>query len=182
MKPLQDKFHELSDLLIHHRNDLAQGTGVPFVRLIYRPEEERECRRLTVTLRDRLANTGFSADEIHCGEFVFKYYAEHNQTERRLETARDKPLKAGDEIGRHAETALFDEIVTKAHRAGAPGNIILSETGMLYPFAHLAGILDRCENKVNIPLVILYPATLSDDRLLFMGKRDPGYYRTRDLI
>ena len=45
MRPLPEKFEELEDLLLHHRGTLAQNTGVPFVRLVYRPDEEIECRR-----------------------------------------------------------------------------------------------------------------------------------------
>ncbi|HKZ86638.1 MAG TPA: BREX protein BrxB domain-containing protein [Anaerolineae bacterium] len=181
MRPLLDKFNELSELLIRHRDRLAQGTGVPFVRLIYRPDEERECRRLTSVLRERLATAGLSSDEIRCSELPFKYYVQKGQLELRLKTAEAAPRQATDEMGRRAEALLLDEILSCASRARPYGNLILSETGLLYPFVRLAGVLEGCENKVNIPLVILYPAIITDDKMLFMGRRETGYYRTRDL-
>ena len=181
MRPLQEKFEELCELLIHHRESLAQGTGVPFVRLIYRPDEERECRRLTEVLRERLKNAGLTSHEIKCGELPFKYYVQKGQLELRLKTAEADPKPASDEMGKRAEAELLSAIISYADKAGPSGNIIISETAMLYPFAHLSGVLAGCENKVNIPLVILYPAIITEDRILFVGKRETGYYRTRDL-
>ena len=46
MRPLPDKLEELEDLLLNYRDTLAQNTGVPFIRLVYRPDEEVDCRRL----------------------------------------------------------------------------------------------------------------------------------------
>ena len=183
MATLRDKFEELCELLIHHRDDLSQDTGVPFVRLIYPPDDERECRRLTHDLRKRLTAQGFGADEIHCGELLFQHYRQRGerQYELRLKTAEGTPQQAKDEIGRRAETALIETILDHARRAPPTGNLILSEVGMLYPFAHLEGVLQKCENDVRIPLVLLYPATIENERILFMGKRETGYYRTRDL-
>lgn len=181
MKPLQEKFEELHYILIHHRDSLSQGTGVPFVRLIYAPEEERECRRLTKMLHESLEMVGLHTDEIHCGEMVFKYYHDKNLLELRLKTAEENPAMAQGEIGTRAEQVLLQAILDKAKGAPDNRNIILSETGMLYPFARLAGVLQECENQVLIPLIVLYPAKYEDDKLLFMGKRDTGYYRTRDI-
>ena len=181
LKPLQEKFEELADLLIRHRDNLSQGTGVPFVRLIYTPKEERECRRLTKMLHESLEMAGLETDEIHCGEMVFKYYNDKNKLELRLKTAEENPAMAKGAIGKRAEQILLQTILEKAKGAPDKRNIILSETGLLYPFTRLGGVLQECENQVLIPLIVLYPATYEDGKLLFMGKRDTGYYRTRDI-
>ena len=181
LKPLQEKFEELTDLLIRHRDNLSQGTGVPFVRLIYSPEEERECRRLTKMLHESLEMAGLQTDEICCGEMVFKYYMDKNQLELRLKTAEENPAVAQGEIGNRAEQVLLQTILEKAKGATDKSNIILSKTGLLYPFARLGGILQECENQVRFPLIVLYPAKYEDGKLLFMGKRDTGYYRTRNI-
>jgi len=181
LNPLQKKFEELSFLLIHHRDNLSQGTGVPFVRLIYSPEEERECRRLTKMLHESLEMAGLQTDEINCGEMVFKYHHDKKQLELRLKTAEENPTMAQQEIGSRAEQVLLQTILEKAKDAPGNRNIILSETGLLYPFARLGGTLQECENQVRIPLIVLYPAKYEEGKLLFMGKRDTGYYRTRDI-
>jgi hypothetical protein len=182
LKPLIEKFQDLSDLLLNHRDGLAIGTGVPFIRLVYRPSEERECRRVTQDLVGRLRQNGLTANEIRCGELLFGYYQRKNQLELRLRTAESAPQQAGDEIGHRAESELLNAILSIARNSGPDGNIIISETGLLYPFAHLAGVLASCENQVQIPLVLLYPAEVIDERLLFMGRRETGYYRCRDLV
>ena len=182
MKQLREKFEELADLLITHRDTLSQGTGVPFVRLLYHPDEELDVRELTRLLKQKLEKAGFLPVEIRCGEYPFKYYQQKNRLELRLSTAEEHPAQSADEMGKHAEDDLLEEIIRQAEHASEKTVIILSETGLLYPFAQLSGILQGCENKVHVPLVILYPATVDGKKILFMGKREPGYYRTRDII
>lgn len=181
MQTLQAKFEELFDLLVNHAGQLAQGSGVPFVRLIYPPAEENECRRHTATLLQKLVSAGFQPLEIRCGVYPFKYYQQKGQLELRLQSAERDPQHAIQEMGQRAEQELLKDLLQHAAQAGPNGVLILSETGMLYPFAGLAGVLQGCENQVRIPLVVLYPALYVEDRLLFAGKRETGYYRTRDL-
>jgi len=182
LKQLRDKFDELAELLLTHRDSLAQGTGVPFVRLLYHPDEELEARELTKLLTKKLAKAGYAPVEIRCGETPFKYYQQKNLLELRLKTAEDHPAQATDEMGKHAEENLLAEIIRQAESANDKTIILLTETGLLYPFAQLSGILLGCENKVHVPLVVLYPATVEEGNVLFMGKREPGYYRTRDIL
>lgn len=181
MKPLREKFEELAELLITHRNTLSQGTGVPFVRLLYHPDEELDVRELTVLLLQKLEKAGNAPVEIRCGAFPFDFYQQKKQLDLRLNTANERPAQAVSEMGKHAEADLLNEIIRQSEFANEKTVIILSETGLLYPFAHLSGILQGCENKVHVPLVILYPATVDGKKILFMGKREPGYYRTRDI-
>jgi len=178
---LRDKFEELADLLIQHRDTLAQGTGVPFVRLIYLPEEELEAQDLTKLLKQKLEKAGLRSVEINCGEYPFRYYRQKDRLELRLSTAEARLSDASNEMGKHAEEDLLADIVKQAESADERTVILLTQTGLLYSFAELAGVLQDCENRVHVPLVILYPATVAEKRILFMGKREQGYYRTRDI-
>ena len=182
MKPLREKFEELAELLITQRDNLAQGTGVPFVRLLYHPDEELDARELTKLLIQKLESAGCAPVEIRCGEYPYRYYQKRKQLELRLKTAEERPGQALDEMGKHAEEDLLADIIQQAEIASDKTVILLTETGMLYPFAQFSGILQGCENKVFVPLVILYPATVDGKTILFMGKREPGYYRTRDIV
>ena len=168
--PLREKFEELAALLITQRDNLAQGTGVPFVRLLYLPEEELEARELTKLLKQKLEKAGCIPVEIRSGEYPFRYYQQKKQLELRLSTAEQHPTQATDEMGKHAEEDLLAEIIKHAEAATSDKTILLlTETGMLYPFAQLSGILQGCENKVHVPLVIMYPATVEEKKILFMG-------------
>ena len=64
MKPLRDKFEELAELLITNRDNLSQGTGVPFVRLLYHPDEEIEARDLTRLLQQKLEKAGYQPEKL----------------------------------------------------------------------------------------------------------------------
>jgi hypothetical protein len=178
---LREKFEKLADLLILNRDTLSQGTGVPFVRLIYHPDEELEAQELTELLIQKLEKIGIKPVEINCGEYPFRYYQKKDVLELRLSTGEERPAQAADEMGKHAEEDLLADIVQQAEVANDKTVIILTKTGLLYPFAQLSGVLQGCENKVLVPLVILYPATNEEKKILFMGKREPGYYRTRDI-
>jgi len=182
LKPLREKFEELAELLLTHRDTLSQGTGVPFVRLLYRPEEELDVRELTVLLKQKLEKAGNVPVEIQCGNYPFDFYQQKKQLDLRLSTAEAHPSQAVIEMGKRAEADLLNEIIRQAESASEKTVIILSETGLLYPFAQLSGVLLGCENNVHVPLVILYPATVDEKKILFMGKREPGYYRTRDIM
>jgi hypothetical protein len=182
LKQLRDKFEELAELLITNRDNLAQGTGVPFVRLLFHPDEELEARELTKLLKKKLEKAGLSPIEIRCGEYPFKYYQEKNLLGLRLKTAEEYPIEAMNEMGKHAEEDLLAEIVQQAETGNDRTIILLTETSLLYPYAGLSGILLGCENKVHVPLVVIYPATVENNNVLFMGKREPGYYRTRDIV
>jgi hypothetical protein len=153
LKQLRDKFDELTELLLTHRDSLAQGTGVPFVRLLYHPDEELEVRELTKRLTQKVEKAGYLLVEIRCSEYPFKYYQKKKQLELRLKTAEEHPAEAANEMGRHAEEDLLAEIIRQAESATDKTVLLLTETGLLYPFAQLSGILLGCENKVHIPLV-----------------------------
>jgi hypothetical protein len=66
-------------------------------------------------------------------------------------SAEENPDMAQGEIGIRAEQVLLQTILEKARGAPAARNNILSETGMLYPFARLGGVLQEYGNQVLIP-------------------------------
>ena len=48
---LQEKFNQLEDLLLNHRESIGIHNGVPFIMLIYSPENEIECRQKIDNMR-----------------------------------------------------------------------------------------------------------------------------------
>lgn len=185
MRPLPEKFEELEDLLLHHRRTLAQNTGVPFVRLVYRPEEEVECQRLRERLARTLKRDGVQVETISCREAIFAHYERRGRLDQLFELERAKDDRLTASIAKHARQELVDQLLAAGGQLKGDGVIFLVGTAFVYPYLHLTPVLDDCTNRITPPmaLVVFYPGEVDvDGRLLFLGVRPSGYYRTRDLI
>ena len=185
MRSLQDKFEELENLLLHYRQTLAQHVGVPFVRLVYSPEEEVECQRLREGLARTLERDGVSVETVSCRGAIFAQHEHRGRLDQLFELEREKEQKLGDNIAKHAHQELVDRLLAAAERLNGDGVIFQTDVAFIYPYIHQAPVLEECTNRITPPLalVIFYPCEGDvDGHLLFLGTRSSGYYRTRDLI
>ena len=185
MRPLRQKFEELEDLLLHHRRTLAQNTGVPFVRLVYQPDEEVPCRRLRDALARTLKREKIRVETVSCRGIIFAHYEQRQQLDQLFELERTEGERLSVNIAKHARRELTDRLLRAAERLEGDGVIFLTDVAFLYPYLHLSPVLDACTNHIVPPmaLVVFYPGKVdTDNRLLLLGQRKSGYYRTRDLI
>ena len=185
MRPLQGKFEELEELLLHHRRTLAQNTGVPFVRLVYQPDEEIECRRLRERLARTLKREGVSVETVSCRGAIFAHYEHRGRLDQLFELERTEEDRLNVSIARHGRREITDQLLTAAEQLKGDGVVFLDDVAFLYPYLHLAPVLEDCTNCITPPLalVVFYPGEVDvDGRLLFLGVRPSGYYRTRDLV
>ena len=185
MRPLLEKFEELENLLLHHRATLAQNTGVPFVRLVYRPDEEVECRRRRELLERTLRREGIAVETASCCGAIFAHYDRRGRLDQLFELERTEEDRLSVSIARHGHRELTDQLLTAAERLKGDGVVFLVDTAFLSPYLHLASVLEDCTNCITPPLalVVFYPGEVDvDGQLLFLGVRPSGYYRTRDLI
>jgi hypothetical protein len=72
---LQTKFRELERILLHEAHLLSVHSGVPFLLLVYPPNEERFCRQLQAELMEKLRAKGKPVIEHRLDTFIFEYYA-----------------------------------------------------------------------------------------------------------
>jgi hypothetical protein len=75
---------------------------------------------------------------------------------------------------------LFKEIITQIHKSLQQDKVpVLINTGALYGTGiHNIHIMENeIVMKATLPLLILYPATLEPDRILFLGKHPASKYR-----
>ncbi len=185
MRHLRDKFAELEDLLLHHRRQLAQSTGVPFVRLVHRPEETLECERQQETLARTLRGKGVPVDEVSCRGVVFADYERAGRLEQLFALEAQHIQGLEQNIARHAAQILRARILAAKERLAGDGVIFLTDVAFIYPYLELGPILDGCTNEIRPPmaLVFFYPAEEdTTGELRFLGQRVSGYYRARPLI
>jgi len=185
LRPLSQKFDELEDLLLHHRRTLAQNTGVPFLRLVYRPDKEIACTRRRETLARTLRTRGISVESVSCRGVIFAHYEERGRLEQLYQFEQTEPERLRDNIAQHARQELERRLERAIGALGRDGVLFLVDTALVYPYFQLGSVLDAFTNRIISPqaLVVFYPGEVDvDGQLLFLGQRPSGYYRTRDLI
>lgn len=110
-------------------------------------------------------------------DFVNKHKAELVELYDLLQSATHEIFKAPD--GEESND-LFKEIITKLHNALQLDKVpVLINTGALYGTGiHNIHIMENeIVMKAALPLIILYPATIEPDRILFLGKHPASKYR-----
>ena len=157
MRPLQEKFEELEDLLLHHRHTLAQNTGVPFVRLIYRPDEEIECRRLRERLARALKRDGVSVETVSCRGAIFAHYEHRGRLDRLFELEGEGIDSLSTNIAKHARQELVHQLLAATERLKGDGVIFLVDVSFVYPYLHLGPVLDDCVNRITPPMALPWP-------------------------
>jgi hypothetical protein len=185
LRPLPEKFDELERLLLSDRTILAQNRGVPFMRLVYRPDEEGDCTRRRDVLKRALEGRNIPVALVSCRDVMFAHYERRNRLEQLFQLEATAGDQLAENIAGHAKQELMQRILAAAHDLGTDGVIFLTDVAFLYPYLHLGTVLDDCTNCIRPPmvLVIFYPGEVDvEGRLKFLGIRPTSYYRTRDLI
>ena len=185
MRPLQEKLDELEKLLLHHRDTLAQNTGVPFLRLVYRPEEEESCRHRRETLARVLKGQGIRVVTVSCKGAIFAHYEQRGRLEQLFELEKAEAEWLQGSMGPHARKEMVARLLQAAEQLAGDGIIFVVDTAFAYPHLSLAGVLHDVTNRITSPmaLVLFYPGEVNvDGELLLLGRRASGTYRTRDLV
>jgi len=185
LRALPEKFEELERWLLRDRALLAQSTGVPFIRLVYRPEEEADCVRRRELLRRTVEGQGVKVQTVSCRDVIFGHYERRGRLEQLFQLEATAGPELGDTIAGHAAQELTTSLMQAVESLVSDGVVFLTDVAFLYPYLHLGPILDDCTNCIQPPmaLAIFYPGEVNlEKRLMFLGVRPTSYYRTRDLI
>ena len=179
---LSPKFLELETLLLEQRHLLSLHSGVPFILLVYDPEDEHWCQARQVELQEKLRFKGLDVIEHRLNTFIFEYYEQKGQLERIFELDRDPARR--DELRQMISTAYERELVKRiednAHQADLERSVIfLTGVASIYPFARISNLLNTLENRVKVPLVVFYPGSERDGKLSFLNQEPHVGYRAR---
>ena len=170
MPSLIEKFTELEKLLLRDRRTLALHAGVPFVLLIYEPDQERRCREEQQHLRVKLQDARLTVHEIGVDTFIFDHYAEIGLLEKIFEKEPKEPESVYRDLARNYRPALVEHIIEQAEPLEEQDAVIfLTQVAHLYPFVRVANLLEDLENRIQVPLVVFYPGQELDNELRFLG-------------
>src|SRR2546425_11389628 len=160
---LLPKFRELEQALLQDRHLLSTHSGVPFLLLVYSPEQERLCRELQAELMEKLRVRGMPVIEHRLDTFIFDYYgarfSKRGGVKVLFDLERDDPDALRRMVGGIYEERLVGSILSTASRAAPNGAIFLSGVAAMYPFGRVSNLLMALENRITLPLVVFYPGS-----------------------
>lgn len=177
---LQEKFDQLEDLLLNHRESIGIHNGVPFIMLIYSPEREIECRKNIKNLKEKLESKNLSVLNIPINLAIFDHLKKEGILEQIIEFDKESPKEVRDDLFKRSKQFLKDYIL-KDMQNNSPEIVFLTNVSGLYPYYRVSNLLNSLEKEIKIPFVIFYPGDIKEDgKLYFMGELESNeYYRAQ---
>lgn len=180
---LLPKFRELEQTLLQDRHLLSTHSGVPFMLLVYPPEQERLCRELQAELMEKLRVRDMPVIEHRLDTFIFDYYnarfAHRGGVKLLFDLERTDPDALRRMISGIYEEKLVDSILSTASRAEPNGAIFLTGVAAMYPFGRISNLLMALENQIILPLVVFYPGSYISGQLSFLNIEHHTGYRAK---
>ena len=159
--------------------------GVPFFRVQYPPDQEREALRQFRQLADRLNQRGWKMELVRMSHLLNEALQDLlgcspdalPERLKALEQEWDRDelrARLSEHLPDILAQLLRERLQGKSHLEG----VILLRTGVLYPFVRPSSLLARLEGEVRCAVVFPYPGTTLG-AFLDAPPADPhgGYYR-----
>lgn len=178
---MSQKFNHIEDLLLNHRNSIGIHNGVPFIMLIYNPEEEMDCRVKTNNLEDKLKSNGLSVLTIPMNKFIFNQLENKDLLEDVLKYDQMYPKEVRSELKRICTRNLKPFILNQIKNKN-PDVVFITRVSSLHPYYRVSNIFTSLEDSLDVvpPFLVFYPGKTIDDKLYFLGEfRSSEYYRAQ---
>jgi len=176
---LQDKFDQLEDLLINHRDSIGIHNGVPFIMLIYSPERENECRKKIDNLHEKLESNNLKVLNIPVNLFIFNHLKNEKILDQIIEFDKEEPKEVRKDLFNRCKNFFKHDILEKIQEK-TPEIVFITNLSGLYPYYRVSNLLNSLEKEIKIPLVIFYPGEFKDEKLFFLGELESNeYYRAQ---
>jgi len=175
-KALDNKFAELETLLFSGGFEQARArTGVPFIILLYPPEEEIQVRRRIVTLGKKLESNGWKIQYFEPEPLLFEFLDSKGKIKDAFEAECQDPKQLRSNIA----TDLFIKRLTELGKeAEAKSALFVRRAGGFYPHVNIHSLQERLVNILKITTVFFIPAIQTEgNHYLFMGKEKTQKYR-----
>jgi hypothetical protein len=175
-RTLDNKFQELEMLLLSGGYEQARArTGVPFIILLYPPEEEVQTRRRISTLAKKLESHGWKINYFEPEPLLFEFLESKGKSKDAFEAERKDPNQLRSNIA-------ADLFVKKLTDLGKDINdksvILVRRAGGFYPHVNIHSLQERLVNGVKMTTVFFIPAIETEgNHYLYMGKEKTQKYR-----
>jgi hypothetical protein len=175
-KLLDKKFNELEDLLISGgAEQIKARRGVPFIVLLYAPDQEIQVRSRIDTLKLKLEKEGWDIKIFQPEPILFKFLKEKGKIEEVFEAERKDPQQLRSKI---ASDLFVKELVTLGKDFDPKTAIFIQKAGGFFPHVNIHSFQEQLVNKVNKTTVFFIPAIeTGGQEYIFMGKIRTQKYR-----
>ncbi|MHA1195331.1 MAG: BREX protein BrxB domain-containing protein [Promethearchaeota archaeon] len=173
---LKEKFKNLEQIITEQNHLINQFSGIPFVILIYDPQDQKECYENIEDLKKKLEKKGNKILKIPIGDFIFNYFEKKGKIEELINYDKIEPDLVRKELANVCEKQFNYYLHSEIEKIN-PNYIFFTNVGGLYPYSRLSNILRSLE-KIKIPIIAFYPGKIVNYELYFLNKfKSDDYYR-----
>lgn len=176
---LSQKFDQLEDLLLNHRDSIGIHNGVPFIMLIYNPSEEVDCRKKIKNLEEKLTSKKLGVLTIPINKFIFEHLIGEGILEDVFQYDRESPKEVREELSKRCKQHLRPYILKQIEQ-NDPDVVFVTNTASLHPYYRVSNLFNSLENDLKMipPFIVFYPGEIRDEKLYFLGEFESSeYYR-----
>jgi len=175
-KPLGEKFKELKELLVSGRAEQIRARqGVPFIILLYPPEDELQVRSRIDMLKRKLETGGWNIQSFQPEPILFKFLESKGKLKDVFEAERQDPLKLRSKMAFDLFVKHFAELGKDSIPKTA---IFVRRAGGFYPHVNIHSLQEQLVNKVKKTTVFFIPAIETEGQeYIFLGRVRTQKYR-----
>jgi hypothetical protein len=174
--PLDRKFNELEKLLVSGGTEQIKARrGVPFIVLLYPPDEELEVRSRINTLKKKLEASGWNIQIFQPEPILFKFLKSKGKLEEAFEAERQEPQQLRSKV---ASDLFVKHLADLGRDYDQKTAIFIQRAGGFYPHVNIHSLQEQLVNKVNKITVFFIPAIETQGQeYIFLGKVRTQKYR-----
>lgn len=175
-KPLDKKFNEIEELLVSGGAEQVKGRrGVPFIVLLYPPDEELQVRSRIDILKRKLETEGWDIQSFQPEPVLFKFLESKGKLKDVFEAERKDPQQLRSKIA----SDLFVKHLADLGKDFKPKTaIFIRRAGGFYPHVNIHSLQEQLVNKVKKTTVFFIPAIETEGQeYIFLGKIRTQKYR-----
>lgn len=175
-KPLDKKFEELEELLVSGGSEQIKiRRGVPFIVLLYPPEEELQVRSRIDTLKRKLETVGWDIQSFQPEPILFKFLDSKGKLKDVFEAERQDPQQLRSKM---ASDLFIKHLVELGKSFNPKSAIFIRRAGGFYPHVNIHSLQEQMVNKVKKTTVFFIPAIETEGQeYIFLGKVRTQKYR-----
>lgn len=173
---LQDKFDKLEEVLTKDSDSIRVHSGVPFVLLVYDPNDEYLLNQQKTFLFHKLDDLKIKYVEVPLNKRIFEWLEEEGLLQEAFQLEKTRKKELTKQLSAILKSKLVASLTQLSEEDKEP-IIFLSRAGSLYPFLRVSAILSELENKVKNIMVVFYPGKREGKSLRFLNESEGYYYR-----
>lgn len=172
---LDNKFKELEGLLISGGAEQIRTRSVPFIVLLYPPEEELQIRSRIDALKRRLETADWNIQSFQPEPILFRFL----ESKGKLKDVFEAERQDSQQLRSRMAFDLFIKHLAELGKDSIPKTaIFILRAGGFYPHVNIYSLQEQLVNKIKKTTVFFIPATETEGlEYTFLGEVKTQKYR-----